>query len=75
MRSSDGSDHFERQDDHDLSRWARPVVAVTGKGRRRRDLPLDAATAAVLRRYVEEERPHHRAADRTGRLWLGRPDR
>ncbi|MEO7229091.1 MAG: tyrosine-type recombinase/integrase, partial [Candidatus Limnocylindrales bacterium] len=47
------------------------VVSVSGKGRRRRDLPLDALTAAVLRRYVEAERPRHRAASQTDRLWLG----
>ena len=60
-----------RLGDLDL-RVDRPVVTVTGKGRRRRDLPLDTLTAAVLRRYAGAERSHHRAADRTDRLWLGR---
>ena len=49
-----------------------PVVTVTGKGRRRRDLPLDAETVAVLGQYLEAERPRHASARATDRVWLGR---
>lgn len=47
------------------------VMAVMGKGRRKRSVPFNPATAEALRRYLRA-RARHPHAKLTDDLWLGR---